>query len=143
MLILQTIALMSVGANLALWPELNPGCSFDTTHLNSLFMWVVLVPETALRTVALGFWDSRNYLTERNFVLNIATPCFYAVWSCLVACNYTTFQVECYQPIPSYSLVLFSVELILILPQAFFVFCVVTFLIVFSPCIAYSVIKTY
>lgn len=95
--------------NLTLWPETNPGCYYDTTHLNSLFLFVVLLPETVLRTILLWFWNTRLYLDQRSILIQIVTPCLYATWFCLAVLNYTAFQPECYQPFPSYSLVLFSV----------------------------------
>ncbi len=68
-------------------------------------------------------------------------PCLYAAWFLLCMWHYEDFNTACYEPYPSYSLVIFTVEVLCILPQAFFVICLVSFLIVFSPCIIYTLGK--
>lgn len=43
-------------------------------------------------------------------------PCLYAAWLVLTMCYYNDFTPACYEPYPSYSMFLFTVEMILILP---------------------------
>ena len=58
-----------------------------------------------------------------------------AMWS------YGDLSPACYEPYPSFSLFLFTLEMLAILPQAFLVICLVSFFIVFSPCIFYTLCK--
>ena len=67
----------------------------------------------------------------------------YAAWSIYCLRTFESFTPHCYDPYPSFSLFIFSVVVCFILPQAFIVMCVVTILVIFSPCIVYSLCTQY
>ena len=76
-------------------------------------------------------------------VIDVTCSCLYAAWFILTMVYYNDFTPACYEPYPSYSIFLFTIEMLLILPQAFFVICLISFLVVFCPCILYTVGKAY
>lgn len=56
---------------------------------------------------------------------------------------YSDFTPSCYEPYPSYGLFVFCVIMVLIMPAAFLVICVTSFMILFCPCISYTLGKAY
>ena len=125
------------------WTEENTNCRYEATWLNKIFFFYVLVPEALIRLSCILFWNSFRYLRQRKLIINIAFPIFYAGWFILTMCYYDDFTPACYEPYPSYSLFIFTIELLTVLPQAFLVICLVSFLIVFSPCIIYTCCKFF
>ena len=49
-------------------------------------------------------------------MIEVTMPCLYAAWFILTMVYYNDFMPACYEPYPSYSLVLFTAEMLLILP---------------------------
>ena len=76
-------------------------------------------------------------------IIEVTPPCLYAAWVLLTMVYYNDFTPACYEPYPSFGLFLLTAEMLLILPQAFFVICLVSFLVVFSPCILYTMGRSY
>lgn len=96
-----------------------------------------------MRSFCLSFWGTTRYLTYRRTILDVTAPCLYAVWFLISMAYYADFTPACYEPYPSYGLFLFTIMMVLIIPSAFFVICLVSFLLVFCPCIVYTVGKAY
>jgi hypothetical protein len=101
------------------------------------------LPELILRLACLLFWNTSRYLSYRKLIINVTAPCLYALWLILALVYYADFTPACYEPYPSYGLFLFSIMMVFIIPSAFFVICIVSFLIMFCPCILYTVGKAY
>jgi hypothetical protein len=129
--------------NVYVWPSINTNCKYDTTWLNAVFLYGVLLPEAILRVTSLAFWRSASYLTVRRVWIEVTPPCLYAIWLLVTLWYYTDFTPACYEPYPSYGLLVFTVVLCLVIPSAFFVLCMMSLLIVFSPCIGYQIFKGY
>lgn len=62
----------------------------------------------------------------------------YAGWLVYTISAYEDFTPVCYEPYPSFGLVTFCVIMVLILPSAFMVICIASFLVLFCPCISYT-----
>lgn len=129
--------------NLWFWPRENNLCYYEATWLNKLFLLGVVLPELVIRLACLGFWNTTVYLQQRKMVIDVTSSCLYAAWFVLTLVYYDDFTPACYEPYPSYSVFLFTIEMLVILPQAFFVICMVSFLVIFAPCILYTVGKAY
>jgi hypothetical protein len=129
--------------NKQVWPTENTNCGYEATWLNTIFLYYVIVPEVTIRVACLGFWNTTSYLSQRKMIIDVTCSCLYAAWFLLTMVYYNDFTPACYEPYPSYSIFLFTIEMLLILPQAFFVICLVSFLIVFCPCILYTIGKAY
>lgn len=136
-LILISVIAVAIVLNLEVWPDENNNCYFDSTWFNKVFLYGVVIPEALLRCVFLGFWRTNRYIDHRKTVRDVLIPCLYAGWFTLAMIYYDDFSTACYEPYPSYSMVLFTINMVIILPKAFFTICVVTFLVLFSPCILY------
>lgn len=54
---------------------------------------------------------------------------------------YNEFSPNCYEPLPSFGVALFCIIMVLILPGAFIVIIVVSFLLLFLPCLIYMIKK--
>ena len=108
-----------------------------------MFMYSVVLPEMALRLVCLGFWKTRLFLNWRVMILEVTAPCLYTGWLIYAMYFYKDFTPACYEPYPSFSIVLFTIEMVLILPAGFLVICLLAFLVLFSPFIIYTMIKAY
>ena len=111
--------------------------------MNKVFLFSVIVPEGALRLVSLGYWRSAQYLTYRRLLVEVTPPCLYALWILICLYNYSDFSPACYNPNPSFGLFVFTVILVLVTPAAFFVLFLAAFLLIFSPCIVYQILKAY
>lgn len=121
----------------------NAGCLFNASSYNQSFLYFVLCPELATRLVSLCFWRTSRYLDIRKIVLRILGPVLYACWFIYTTTFYGDFTPNCYEPYPSFGLFTFCVIMVLILPAAFLVLCIVSFLILFCPCISYTLFKTF
>lgn len=96
-----------------------------------------------LRLVFLAFWRTSRYLLYRKTILYVTSPCFYTAWFLLTMIYYSDFTPSCYEPYPSYGLFVFCIVMVLIMPAAFLVICITSFLILFCPCIVYTLGKAY
>jgi hypothetical protein len=108
--------MVAVIFNLTLWSEENTNCYYEATWLNSMFLYYVLVPELAIRLGCLGFWNTTNYLSQRKMLIDVTSSCLYAAWFLLTMVQYKEFTPACYEPYPSYSVFLFTIEMLIILP---------------------------
>lgn len=129
--------------NLTCFPKENPACDFESTWFNRVFLYYVLLPEVLIRLVFLCFWRTSRYLVQRKTVLYVTAPCLYTAWFLLTMADYRYFTPNCYEPYPSYGLFVFCISMVLIMPAAFLVICIVSFLILFCPCISYTLGKAY
>lgn len=129
--------------NLTCFPKENPACDFESTWFNRVFLYYVLLPEVLIRLVFLCFWRTSRYLVQRKTVLYVTAPCLYTAWFLLTMADYRHFTPNCYEPYPSYGLFVFCISMVLIMPAAFLVICIVSFLILFCPCISYTLGKAY
>ncbi len=101
------------------------------------------MPEILLRLVFLAFWSTSRYLLYRKTILYVTAPCLYTGWFLLTMSYYRDFTPSCYEPYPSYGLFVFCITMVLIMPAAFLVICIGSFLILFCPCIGYTLGKAY
>ena len=67
----------------------------------------------------------------------------YAAWFLYTVFYYNSFTPNCYEPYPSFGLFVFCIVMVLILPAAFLVICIGSFLVLFCPCIAYTLVKAF
>lgn len=107
---------LAISLNLRLWPTENTNCAYEATWFNKIFLLGVVVPEAVLRIAFLGFWKTTLYLNHRVMLLDVTMPCLYATWFLLTMVYYNDFTPACYEPYPSYSLFVFCVQMVLILP---------------------------
>jgi len=110
-----------------------------------LFFYMVVITETIMRILYQYVWitnDAESNI-KRNFLVKAVTGMLYAIWSLYVVRTFDSFTPHCYDPYPSFSLFTFAGIVCLVLPQAFIVMCVVTMLVIFSPCIIYSLCTYY
>ena len=123
-------------------PDENVGCQFQSTKFDLIFFYLCIIPETTLRIIFQYFATSNesDRMQLRNFLLKGITGLLYAVYTIYVLRTYESFTPHCYDPYPSFSLAVFAVIIIFILPQAFIVACVATLAALFSPCLIYSCI---
>ena len=131
--------------NLFALPEVNKGCDFNSTKFNMLFFYMVVITETIMRILYQYVWitnDGESNI-KRNFLVKAVTGMLYAIWALYVVRTFDSFTPHCYDPYPSFSLFTFAGIVCLVLPQAFIVMCVVTMLVIFSPCIIYSLCTYY
>jgi hypothetical protein len=134
---------LAIILNITCFPKENPACEFESTWFNRVFLYYVLLPEVLLRLVFLGFWRTSRYLVQRKTILYVTAPCLYTAWFLLTMAHYREFTPNCYEPYPSYGLFVFCICMVLIMPAAFLVICIVSFLILFCPCISYTLGKAY
>lgn len=134
---------LAIILNITAFPNENPACDFQSTWFNRVFLYYVLVPEVLIRFVFLGFWRTSRYLIQRKTILYVTAPCLYTAWFLLTMAHYREFTPNCYEPYPSYGLFVFCISMVLITPAAFLVICIASFLILFCPCISYSLGKAY
>ena len=138
-MIMTTAILM----NIYFFPQVNIGCSFDSTKFNRAFLlWVVTI-DSAMRIMCLFFWNSTYLLNERNVTLKITQACLYAIWILYCITDFEKFTPHCYEPYPSLGLFIYMAIVILVLPAAFLVICVVSFVIIFFPCLVYTLWKSW
>lgn len=70
-------------------------------------------------------------------------PICSAWWWIYTLMEYDMLTQHCYNPYPSYSLMVYFAALILILPTAFIVICTLSFIVLFSPCLCYVLCKAW
>ena len=125
--------------NVIIMSDEHVGCQFNATSYNKIFLLFLALPETILRLMSLSMWNSNRCLLERKNILHCLGPIMYAGWLIYTIADYDEFTPVCYEPYPSFGLLTFCVIMVLILPSAFMVLCIGSFMILFCPCISYSV----
>ena len=125
--------------NLFALPQIKTGCKFESTYFNAIFLYACLIPETLMRIVFRFFLLSNfeDAMWKRSQILKSIIGVLYAVFAIYVIRTFETFTIHCYDPYPSFSLFTFAVIICFILPQAFIVCCLLTMLVLFSPCLCY------
>lgn len=118
-------------------PEVNTNCNFNSTVLNSVFGIFVVVPLLFTKISFLSCWNTGRHLRTRINVLIIMQILLYSAWFFYTCKDYDKFTASCYNPFPSFSLVLFVVILIYTLPMAVMMMLGIICLICFAPCIIY------
>ena len=86
------------------------------------------------------YFAQSNYLFEhRKLVLTLLTPCLSAGWWVYTLTNLDMLTQHCYEPYPSFSLLVYFAIIVVIIPGAFLVLCVLAFLVLFCPCITWLI----
>lgn len=134
-----TIIAFLVSVNVVAFPEEHVGCQYNSTNFNWIFLMFVALPEMCLRMISLSMWRSNFLLDFRKNFLQVMGPVLYSGWLIYTITAYEDFTPVCYEPYPSFGLVTFCVIMVLILPSAFMVICIASFLLLFCPCISYTV----
>ena len=75
--------------------------------------------------------------------MKAAAGLLYSAWAIYVLRTFESFTPHCYDPYPSFSLVVFAVMICFILPLAFLTMCITLMLVLFSPCIIYQAVTYY
>lgn len=133
-----------VFANLYLLPDNNSGCTFDSTHYNRVYLTFVAIPELALRLVCfLCYRREPLHVSKRQNIINCFKIVFYTSWQLYIFLHYSKFEVYCYNPFPTFNLVVFCFAFMLTLPVTFFTVMTAFFLTLFSPCIFYALFTIY
>ena len=89
--------------------------------------------------MCLFFWNSTCLLNERNIMLKCTQAVLYAIWILYCTSDFEKFTPHCYEPYPSMGLFIYMVIVILVLPAAFLVICLASFVIMFCPCLTYTI----
>ena len=76
---------------------------------------------------------------EKKVFLTILAPCLAAGWWIYTLTEMSLLTQHCYEPYPSYGLIIYFGIIVVIIPAAFLVICVVSFLIFFCPCITWII----
>jgi len=82
-------------------------------------------------------------LEEKKVFLAILAPCLAAGWWIYTLTEMSFLTQHCYEPYPSYGLLVYFGILVVIIPAAFLVICVVAFLIFFCPCITWIIGRAF
>lgn len=93
--------------------------------------------------MCLFFWNSTYLLNERNVFIKCTQAVLYAIFIVYCSTDFEKFTPHCYEPYPSAGLFIYMVIVILILPAAFLVICVVSFLVLFCPCLSYTLWRAW
>jgi len=134
--------LTAILVNLYLLPGEPADCDFESTVYNKMFLIIVVAPELTLRTICACFYRSNAYVEYKNIFLQCLTPILAAGWWIYTLSAMELLTTQCYEPYPSYSLCIYLTILILIIPQAFLVICIASFLILFCPCLTWIIVKS-
>lgn len=124
-------------------PEVNTNCHFNSTQLNVIFGIFVVAPLLITKIAFLSCWNTGRHLRTRINVLIIMQILMYSAWFYYTCKDYGQFTASCYNPFPSFSLILFVVILIYTLPMAVMTMLAVICLLCFAPCIIYQLIIFY
>ena len=124
-------------------PEVNSNCHFDSTSLNAVFGLFVVLPLLLARITCLSCWNTARHLRTRMNFLAIMQILLYSAWFYYTCKDYGQFTASCYNPFPSFSLILFVVILIFTLPMAVMMMLGIICLVCFAPCIIYQIIIYY
>jgi hypothetical protein len=132
-----------VALNMVYIDKENIGCYFEATQFNAIFLYCILLPEITLRLISMSFWRTDRFLEARKMIIKCYGPILYACWFLYTVAYYNDFTPNCYEPYPSFGLFIFCVIMVMILPSAFLVICITSFLVLFCPCITFTLAKAY
>lgn len=76
-------------------------------------------------------------------MLKCTQAVLYAIWILYCCTDFDKFTPHCYEPYPSLGLFIYMVIVILVLPAAFLVICVASFVILFCPCLSFTLYKAW
>lgn len=133
--------LLAILLNLILAPNLPAGCDFDSTLYNKKFLFFVLLPDLSLRLIVAQFFSTQGrWLRRREFILALFAPCLAAGWWVYTLTQMDKLSQHCYEPYPSYGLLVYFALLVMIIPAAFLVLCALSLLVFCCPCITFLVV---
>ena len=125
----------SIIINLFALPQVNPGCKFNSTRHNEMFLYMVVIAETVVRIVCLAYSRRGTGVQQRSLLVKSLQGLLYSAWVVYCTVDFKQFSPHCYDPYPSGSLVLYSVLLCYVLPQAFVILCFLMLIVIFCPCL--------
>lgn len=122
----------------------NIGCRFRATLFNRDFLLYVIIPEVAMRMFFILLRTNRTQI-EHRIILHFVIPAMlYTAWFVGTAMWYgDDFTLQCYEPVPSFGMFLYSIIFTLVFPACFIVICSFSAVLLFCPCITYSIYNAY
>ena len=132
---------VAVVVNLLVYPGIKTNCMFESTLYNKLFLYIVLIPDVFFRLIAAYYHRSTYMVDNRSLFLAVLAPVLSAGWWLYTLYYIPNLTQHCYEPYPSYSLLVYFLITIVIIPQAFLVICIFGFLVLFCPCLTWVILK--
>jgi CDP-diglyceride synthetase len=104
-------------------------------------IWIA-IPEIVFRTSFLLLRKTMRYIAFRRFFNFCIPPLAYGTWMIMfIVATTKGFNNACYEPYPSYSLVITVINVLVMLEQAAYAICAVSVLTLFCPCLTYIICK--
>jgi len=108
-----------------------------------MFLFYVLLPDLVLRVLGIFFMKTGNSFEWKKLILLLAMPLLSSWWWIYTMVQYDKLTTHCYNPYPTFSLMVYWAALVVIIPTAFIVICVLSFLVLFSPCICWLLCRVW
>ena len=101
----------------------------------------MIIPELFFRLIAALYYQSGYMLEQRSLFFACLMPVLSAGWWLYTLFYMQLLTQHCYEPYPYFGLVVYFLIVIVIIPSAFLVICILAFLIMFCPCITWIIGK--
>jgi hypothetical protein len=115
----------------------NVGCNFDSYFCNRMFLWWIAVPESTMRLFFFALKNSNYALNQRKMIALALPSIGYATWALICASFWEDMSPQCYEPYPSFGLMVMVAIYIFTLPAAIICIIVVAFFLMCCPCLTY------